>query len=150
MPFYGDILSGTPTATQTGITIDGLNVNFLGKIAIIGNIAGTRIYNLPNRSVGYIFTSTDQSNIINSIRKNLAFLMRNVPSATLADPGSNLDFMVIQDQDYVFDNANPIWPTGKSTIVTIGHDIILDDVDINQYGDTRPRAMIALKDEYGS
>lgn len=76
--------------------------------------------------------------------------MRNVSVSLLADPFSPLDFMVIQDQDYVFDNANPIWPTGKSTIVTIGHDIMLDNVDINLYGDTKPRALIALKDENGS
>ena len=54
VPFYAKTDNqelGTDPLTETGITMDGIRVNFVGKIAIIGNIAGTRIYELPNQNV---------------------------------------------------------------------------------------------------
>jgi hypothetical protein len=123
-------------------------VSFLGKIAIVGNIAGTRIYDLPNQSIGYIFTSSSHSVIMNSIRKNLALLKRNIPDATLEDPNSNFDFMIQKSGDYTFPNGW-VWPPGKRTIVVVGHDIILNQDYVNLSA-SRPTALIALQDDNGN
>jgi hypothetical protein len=123
-------------------------VNFLGKIAIVGNIAGTRIYDLPNQSVGYIFSSSNQTTIFNTIRKNLALLKRNIPDTTLEDPNSTFEFMIQKSGDYIFRNSW-IWPLEKRTIVVVGHDIILDQDYINP-SPTQPTALIALQDDNGN
>lgn len=88
-------------------------MNFVGKIAIIGNIAGTRIFNVPNQNVGYVFTTTKHADIINAIRKNLAILSRNIDDTTLADVNSNFTFLVKKNGDYAFDISNPVWPTAQ-------------------------------------
>lgn len=61
-----------------------MGVNFIGKIAIIGNIAGTRIYNMSNQNVGYVYNTLNQANILNTIRKNIALVSRNISTANLA------------------------------------------------------------------
>jgi hypothetical protein len=147
VPFYADINASTGSS-QTWITVGGLRVNFLGKIAIVGNIAGTRIYDLPNQSVGYIFSSSNQTTIFNTIRKNLALLKRNIPDTTLEDPNSTFEFMIQKSGDYIFRNSW-IWPLEKRTIVVVGHDIILDQDYINP-SPTQPTALIALQDDNGN
>jgi hypothetical protein len=123
---------GTPISaiTQTGISTAGLGVNFIGKIAIIGNIAGTRIFELPNQNVGYVYTTTNHASIMNTINKNLSIMSRNIADSVLSDELSGLDFLVTKSSDYIFD-FNKAWPTNKRTIAVIGRDIILDQADIN-------------------
>jgi hypothetical protein len=123
---------GTPisTITQTGISTAGLGVNFIGKIAIIGNIAGTRIFELPNQNVGYVYTTTNHASIMNTINKNLSIMSRNIADSILSDEFSGLDFLVTKSSDYIFD-FNKAWPASKRTIAVIGRDIILDQADIN-------------------
>ncbi len=86
IPFYAYATSPVYSGTvdQSGITLDGVGVNFIGKIAIIGNIAGTRIYNMTNQNVGYVYNTINQASILNTIRKNIALVSRNISSANLA------------------------------------------------------------------
>jgi hypothetical protein len=148
IPFYAEM--GTPISaiTQTGISTAWLGVNFIGKIAIIGNIAGTRIFELPNQNVGYVYTTTNHASIMNTINKNLSIMSRNISDSILSDELSGLDFLVTKSSDYIFD-FNKAWPTNKRTIAVIGRDIILDQADINP-GATVTRWLIALKDANGS
>ena len=79
-------------------------------------------------------------------------MSRNVDDVTLANPLSSFDFLVKKDDDYVFDFA-AIWPTGKQSIVVIGHDIVLTPASMSNYigaDDGVSRALIALKDSNGN
>ncbi len=66
-----------------------------------------------------------QATMMNTIRKNIALISRNITDVVLEDPLSTLSFLVEKNEDYVFDFAD-VWPVGKRSIVVIGHDIILD------------------------
>jgi hypothetical protein len=150
VPFYSEVGPVTPD-TQTGITANGLNINFVGKIAIIGNIAGTRIFDLPNQNVGYVFTTSNHAKVMNTLQKNIALLTRNISDAILENPASIFEFMVMRNSDYAFDIANPIWPVNKRTIVVVGHDVVLDTTNnIGQRADGKTTALIVLKDHDGN
>lgn len=87
---------------------------------------------------------------MNNIHKNVTLLSRNIDDATLADENSTFNFLVDKSGDITFD-FDRAWPTNKRTLVVIGHDIILDQEDINPNPESFPtRALIALKDYYGS
>ncbi len=150
IPFYADMGTPiTPTA-QTGIVANALGINFIGKIAIIGNIAGTRIYESAYQTVANIFSTTKHAEIMNSVHKNVTLLSRNIDDVTLADETSAFDFMVVKTSDFIFDFGRA-WPTNKRTVVTVWQDIILDQEDINPNPESFPtRALIALKDYNGS
>jgi hypothetical protein len=147
VPFYGNISSSTGT-TQTGITVGGLNINFLGKIAIVGNVAGTRIFDLPTQSVGFIFASSSHASIINAIKKNIALISRNISDTALADDMSSFNFLIQKSADYSFP-PGWVWPLGKRSIIVIGHDIILDQPEVNAF-QSQPVALIALQDDDGN
>lgn len=136
--------------SQSGITADGLGIYFIGKIAIIGNVAGTRIYESAYQTVANIFSTTKHSEIMNSIHKNITLLSRNIDPLVLEDELSTFNFMVDKTGDFIFD-FNRAWPTNKRTLVVIGHDIILDQEDINPNPESfATRSLIALKDYNGS
>lgn len=151
VPFYG--YAGSPVDTwslnQTGITLDGVSVNFIGKMAIIGNIAGSRIYNMTNQNVGYVFNSANQSSILNTIRKNIALISRNIPQAVL-DAGTGLKFIYQKSAWFDYDMTYGIWPTGKRSIIIEGKDVVLNQTTIGDSTSTEPRAIIALKDANGN
>jgi hypothetical protein len=121
VPFYAKTESqelGIDPVTSSGISMDGVSVQFVGKIAIIGNIAGTRIFELPNQNVGYTFNVTSHASIMNSIRKNISIMSRNVSDSVLGDASSGFNFIVKKDSDYEF-TYGATWPVGKKTIVVI-------------------------------
>lgn len=138
------------STNQTGVTLDGVWVNFIGKIAVIGNIAGSRIYNMTNQNVGYVFSNISQAEILNTIRKNIAIVSRNVPLASLVS-GVWVNFIYQKWQAYDYDTSfGWIWPAGKRSIVVEGRDIILNQNTIGDPSVTQPRAIIALKDTNGN
>lgn len=150
VPFYADMGSPVTLTTQTGITADGLGINFIGQIAIIGNIAGTRIYESAYQTVSNIFSTTKHAEIMNSVHKNVTLLSRNIDDLTLEDESSAFEFLVEKWEDIIFD-FNRAWPANKRSLIVIGHDIILDQEDINPNPESFPtRALIALKDYSGS
>lgn len=125
-------------------------MNFIGKIAIIGNVAGTRIYNMTNPNVGYVYNSSNQASILNTIKKNVALISRNI-SSTVLDVGTGLKFIYQQSPIYDYDtNFGWIWPTGKRSIIIEGKDIVLSQATIGDSTATEPRAIIALKDINGN
>lgn len=150
IPFYADTTTPITATTQTGVLFNGVGLNFIGRIAIIGNIAGTRIFNVTNQQVGYVFSSINHSEMLNTIRKNIALISRNANPAELADPfDPKFNFLVQRWSDYDTSVPGWTWPNGKKSIIVIGGDVILDQSTI---GDTTDpdRAIIALKDEGGS
>ncbi len=152
IPFYAYAASPVDSGAldQTGITFDGVSVNFIGKIAVIGNIAGSRIYNMTNQNVWYVFSNISQSAILNTIRKNISLLSRNIPTANLIS-GNGTNFIYQKGQSFDYDTSfGWIWPTGKRSIIIEGRDIILNQSLIGDPTDTHPRAIIALKDANGN
>lgn len=150
VPFYADASSPITSTTQTGILLDGIGVNFIGKIAVIGNISGTRVFNMTQQNFSTIFGITNHAEILNGIRKNLALLTRNISDTDLSDElGTRTNLLVKKNQD--IDGTVPgwIWPSNKKTLVTIGGDVLLSSPTVGY--DTDPtRAIIALKDENGN
>lgn len=135
--------------TSSGISMDGISVQFVWRIAIIWNIAGTRIFELPNQNVGYTFSFTSHANIMNAIRKNIALMSRNITDAVLQNVSSGFNFIVQKSWDFVFD-FGATWPVGKETIVVIWHDIVLDTENTIWLNDGVVRWLIALKDSDGN
>lgn len=152
VPFYAE--ASTPVSSggmsQSGILFHWVGLNFIGKIAIIGNAAGTKIFNVANQQIGFTFDSIHQAEILNNIRKNIAGITRNVDTSLLSDPFSSFpDFLYIKDSDLDTRWGGWTWPASKKTIIVIWWDVILDPATI--WLDTvTDRAMIVLKNESGS
>lgn len=150
IPFYADTTTPITLTTQTWVLLNGIGLNFIWRIAIIWNIAGTRIFNVTNQQVGYIFSSINHSEMLNRIRKNVALLTRNANPAELADPfDTKFNYLVHKGSDY--DTSAPwwIWPASKKSIIVIWWDMILDQAIIGSDTDTE-KALIVLKDELGN
>lgn len=150
VPFYADTTTPITPTTQTGILFNGISLNFIGKIAIIWNIAGTRIYNVVNQQVGYIFSTINQAEMLNIIRKNIALITRNANPADYTDPYSTkFNFLIHTGSDYDTSGGGWTWPAWKRSIIVIGSDVILGQNQI--WLDTEAnRAIIVLKNEAGS
>ena len=150
IPFYADATTPVTTTTQTGVLFNGVWLNFIGKLAIIWNIAGTKIFNVTNQKVGYVFSSINHANILNTIRKNIALISRNANPIELADPNNTKhNFLLRSWSDYDTRGGGWTWPNGKKSLIIIGWDVILDETYIGL--DTQAnRAIIALKNEAGS
>lgn len=88
--------------TSSGVMMDGIAIEFIGKIAVIGNIAGTRIFDLPNQNIGYIFNLSRHAAVISTIKQNIALMTRNISNSVLNDPGSSLSFILEKNNDYEF------------------------------------------------
>ena len=149
IPFYADTTTPVTTTTQTGVLLNGMGLNFIGKIAIIGNIAGTRIFNVTNQQVWYVFTTINHADMLNIIRKNIALLSRNADPTEMANPfGTKFNFLLQRGADYDTSVPGWTWPSSKKSIIIIGGDVILDQADIGLVNTNK--ALIVLKDESGS
>lgn len=90
-----------PTPTTIVDPLAGVPINFVSKIAIVGNIAGSRVFSVQNngvvnQDVGYSYKSINHANILNMIRKNIALMSRNISDSDL-DPVSTdtkFDFII--------------------------------------------------------
>ena len=87
------------------------------------------------------------------IRKNISLMTRNVSDTSISAP---FDFVILNNQDLRLDPAilTPYITAGKRSLIVIGWDIILNDVDINAGTDAvawakSPIALIALKGASG-
>ncbi len=150
VPFYADTSSPITLTTQTWVIFNGVGLNFIGKIAIIGNIAGTRIYNVVNQQVGYVFSTINQAEMLNIIRKNIALITRNANPNDLTDAlGTKFNFLVHTGSDYDTSWGGWTWPANKKSIIVIGGDVILwqSEIGLDTQAD---RAIIVLKNEEGS
>jgi hypothetical protein len=150
IPFYAEAATPITLTTQTWVLLNGVWLNFIGKIAIIGNIAGTRIFSVTNQQVGYVFSTINHAEMLNYIRKNIALMSRNASASDLSDAfGTKFNFLIQRGSDY--DTSVPwwTWPTNKKSIIIIGGDIILGQQQIGLNTDIN-RAMIVLKDENGN
>lgn len=149
------------------------NVNFIWKVAIIGNIAGTKVfdvinnYQYENQKLGYSYSTVRHSELINQVRANIAHLVRNIDfSQFRTNPYNRIIYN--DSSDYCLSDLgnyasscrwNPhvirVSDADKNltTIVTYGKDIIIDsdfNASLDNQNNSIPKqmkAIIALKDE---
>jgi hypothetical protein len=137
--------------------LSGIPINFVSKIAIVGNIAGSRIYSVVNnptvnQDVGYSYKTINHAEILNMIRKNISLMTRNIDEGTLETVGSPFDFVILKNQDFRIQSSSivPYIGAGKRSIIVIGGDIIINETDVNSLAWANPTiALIALKDSAG-
>ncbi len=153
-------LSGSliPDATSVTDPLNGIPINFVSKIAIVGNIAGSRVFSvennaLVNQDVGYSYKTVNHPSILNMLRRNIALMSRNISDTDLININSQHDFIIKKDgSDYIIDGgwfAGTI--NGKRSVIVIGGDIILNKADINSESwSNKNIALIALKDAAGN
>jgi hypothetical protein len=82
--------------------LNGVPINFVSRIAIVGNIAGSRVFSVENNSlvnqdVGYSYTTINHAKILDMIRKNIAIMSRNISDIDLVDPFSPHSFIIRKD-----------------------------------------------------
>jgi len=163
VPLWSGLSGALSYSSSTNIPapITSISLHFVSKIAIVGNIAGTRVYSVTNsgvtnQDVGYTYKTVNHASILNLLRKNIALMTRNIDPARLVDNNliNPFDF-VLQSIDNMADpDFDFVWSyvPSKKSIIVIGGDIILDQEDINSNSInlTQPIWLIALKDSTGS
>ncbi len=160
VPFWSG-LSGSIVPDGTTVPTDPLNgvpINFVSRIAIVGNIAGSRVFSVENNSlvnqdVGYSYTTINHARLLDLIRKNIAIMSRNISDTDLVDINSPHNFIIQKDgTDFPIDGWWSVLSiNGKRTVVVIGWDIILDMPIINALDwSDKNIALIALKDSAGN
>ncbi len=150
IPFYAEAATPVTATTQTWVLLNGMGLNFIGKIAIIGNIAGTRIFNVTNQQVWYVFSTINHAEMLNIIRKNVALITRNANPVDLANPlSTKFNFLLQKGSDYDTSIGWWIWPSTKKSLIIVWGDVILDQIQIGDDTSSN-RALIVLKDENGN
>jgi hypothetical protein len=116
-----------PTTSTIVDPLSGVAINFVSKIAIVGNIAGSRVFSVENngvvnQDVGYSYKAINHANILNMLRKNIALMTRNVDDSDMDDPSDSPDFVVIKNTDFRIENSSltPYITAGKRSIIVIG------------------------------
>ena len=108
----------------------GVPINFVSKIAIVGNIAGSRVFSVQNngvvnQDVGYSYKTINHANILNMIRRNIALMTRNIDDSELdpADVNDNkFNFIIRKNQDFriSLNSLTPYITAKKRSIIVIG------------------------------
>lgn len=170
VPLWSGLSGALSYTASTNIPapLASISLHFVSKIAIVGNIAGTRVYSvtnsgITNQDVGYTYKTVNHASILNLLRKNIALMTRNVDSDYFKDDSSlnRFDFILQNkinepvDPDYVFDaswNLPTFWGRKIRSIIVVWWDIIMDQPNINSDATnlTEPIWVIALKDEFWS
>ena len=156
---WGSTLGWIPLQT----TLQNVGLGFVGRVKVIGNIAGRNIFtlNIANYEPGSSYDISTVSTVINDTRKKVALNLRNAGNfintnfATAAPvvlkdaiyysyTGSTSDPYVSYDgvKTY-FDDA-----TDARSLIVVGGDIYVDTGVILD-ADLSPRALIALKNDAG-
>lgn len=148
-------LSGSLAFSASPIApLASVSLHFVSKIAIVGNIAGTRVYSvsnswITNQDVWYTYKTVNHASILNLIRKNIALMTRNISPAVIADETTANPFdFIVKNVDFSFD---PSWylSSWKRTIIVRWWDVIMTGTGINAdpVALTKPIWIIALKDD---
>lgn len=119
--------STLPAPTDIADPLGGAPVNFISKIAVVGNIAGSRVFSVQNNAttnqdVGYTYKTINHANILNLIRKNIALISRNISDSSLASISNSVDFIIQKNSDFIIQNSslNPYITAKKRSIIVIG------------------------------
>jgi hypothetical protein len=143
----------------------------IGKVKIIGNLGGNRIYNTTYDINGEISPATT-TKIVNEVRKNVSLVTRNLPAdkinttlltnnvfdgeTNVRSIGNKLVFenlsATVARVNYSTSIQSKVQNTALGapvySVIAIGADIYIDD-SVRPQLDDKPRVMIALKNEAG-
>lgn len=145
-------------------------INFIGRVAVLGNIAGTKIFEITNQSQynnqnpGYNYQTVQHIPIINAIRGSVAQLTRNLDKNNYKIHPFN-NFIYNESSDYCI-NSNPLSSAncnsngekvqdlnGIDTIIIKWHDVIIDSnfnvPSTSSASQHKMKAIIALSNENG-
>jgi hypothetical protein len=119
-------------------------------VKVIGNIGGNKTFDVVY-NVGARFNSASVTNLLNTIRKNIALMTRAI-TVPVNTTGKLLgtDTMIYKVNGGLFDNADTLFSTTNAdtlrSIIIIGGDLVIDG-DIA--GGKSSRAIIVMKNEAG-
>lgn len=156
VPFWSWLTGAIiPDASSIADPLDGVPINFVSRIAIVWNIAGSRVFSVQNNSVvnqdvGYSYKTINHAMILNMLRRNIALISRNIDDTTLASFASPHQFYIQKDGTdfYIPLGWNQLILNGKRSVIVIGSDIVFDSDRINSdQWINKNIAFIALKDE---
>jgi hypothetical protein len=83
---------------MAGASLDMTSSGAIGRVKVIGNLGGNRIYNTVYDLNGKISPATT-TKIVNEVRKNVALVTRNLPT-------NKVNTALVTDR--VFDNASTV------------------------------------------
>lgn len=116
-----------PTVATRPDPLAGVPINFVSKIAIVGNIAGSRVFSVENngvvnQDVGYSYKAINHANILNMIRRNIALMTRNIDDSALAVIASPFNFVIVKNNDLRIElsSLTPYLTAGKRSLIVIG------------------------------
>lgn len=154
---------------MAGASLDMTSSGAIGKVKVIGNLGGNRIYDTVYSLDGKISPATT-TKIINEVRKNTALVTRNlggkINTALISNNVFDNAAIVSVGNKLVFENTSSSVARVNYTsnvrsrmenlaliepiysVIAIGADIYIDDSVFPQ-DDGKPRVMIALKNEAG-
>lgn len=136
---------------------------FIGQVKVMGNIGGSKTFDVGALWVtpGKSFDSLTLNNILNTTRKNVAIMLRNAWAGqinTIGQPSPNsfVNTMIFRSLSNPSDAyvsystiKTPFINDADRTLLSIGADIYIDvDFTGSSFG-TKPRSIIALKNDVG-
>lgn len=107
-PTVGDTGEGDYYTNPSHPTVP---VNFIGKVAVLGNVAGTRVFqvqnvhNYINQNVGLSYNSVQHAPLINTVRSNVAHILRGVQISAGLQTHEKNGFIYNQEKDYCLGNS---------------------------------------------
>jgi hypothetical protein len=155
---------------MAGASLDMTSSGAIGKVKIVGNLGGNRIYNTIYDLNGKISPATT-TKVVNEVRKNVALVTRNLGNkintalisnnifddATMLSVGNKLVFQntgaTVARVNYTDNIQRRLEDTNGPdepiySVIAIGADIYIDD-SVMLADDGHPRVMIALKNDTG-
>lgn len=157
---------------MAGGTIASTSSGLIGKVKVLGNLGGEQILDTTYTIKSTSLNGTSMNDMINTIRKNTSYLLRNLPTSQFntdfsttnpntsnqailfVNTGSSSEYVSLtygsvgNDVLSKFNNVtNPI-----QSLIVVGWDIYLDEAVVKNLiwpsgWDDHPRAIIALKNE---
>lgn len=140
-------------------TTDGLSRGFIGKVKVIGNIAGKKSFDVLYH-IGNTFNFSGMTSFLNMVKKNIALMTRSLPADKINTNPSTMLPSIVTTNNTVFykvsSAGNPYvsMGTGSNNILSYTHaaSIIVEWADVYIDGDITPdashnlpRAIIVVK-----
>jgi hypothetical protein len=128
---------------NTPITTDGISTGFEWRVKVLGNIGGNSAF-ATFYSPGIRFNASLYNSTLNQMRKNIAFLTRNILLSSNPKIVNNTLFI---QGDKKYSDIQFDFPTDSiDSLVIIGGDLIIDQ-DVMSTNMIKPKWIIVMKNE---
>ncbi|GAB0174490.1 MAG: hypothetical protein HHAS10_03690 [Candidatus Altimarinota bacterium] len=129
-----------------------VNTDFKNKTKILGNIGGKRAFDIEY-TLGVKFSNVNTSEILNSIRKNIGLMTRNIQSNhmnTVSNTNNFLESFTYYKGIDITDPGTKLSGNHLKSVIVEGGNIYIDNDVIKDNSVDAARAIIAIKDENGN